>query len=190
MIKHIGCLIGLLLMAGMLSNCSSTTPQKLYVKGKQAYLQRNYQKSVSYLVKAAERNDPQAQYALGYMFYYGQGVPQDTLAAQYWIEQSAKRGFPPATIALHEFQQANYALPPMDRSGQVTFSPVPLDMSSTPTPSDTGTKQPPRNCKTKSKPIPSNALLPILPFPNYLKKSNQASTTALSKPIMNDAFQN
>lgn len=41
------------------------------------------------LQQAAQAGDPDAQYALGYMYYYGKGVPQDTHAALDWIKRAS-----------------------------------------------------------------------------------------------------
>ncbi len=49
--------------------------------------------------KAAEAGDPDAQYALGYMYYYGKGVPQNKAAGESWINKSAAAGQPQAIQA-------------------------------------------------------------------------------------------
>lgn len=49
--------------------------------------------------KAAEAGDPDAQYALGYMYYYGKGVPQNKALGESWINKSAAAGQPQAIEA-------------------------------------------------------------------------------------------
>ena len=167
-----------ILASSLLAGCASkaTLQQRQYLKGQQAYLQRHYQQSVEYMVRLAEANDARAQYALGYMFYYGRGVPQDTLAAQNWIEEGTKQGLPKATIALHQFQQANYAPPPLDRGGEVTFSPIPLDVDQSTPPTAT------KNSATCSCPPNRSLFNPgtpprPLPLPKNMKKSSEKVAT-------------
>lgn len=64
--------------------------------------------SFKQIVRAAERGDPDAQYALGYMYYYGQGTPKDDIAAKVWIEKSAAQGQPQAQKALNLINRTNY----------------------------------------------------------------------------------
>ncbi|MDF3054233.1 MAG: hypothetical protein K0Q74_140 [Gammaproteobacteria bacterium] len=53
------------------------------------------------LRQAAEAGDPDAQYALGYMYYYGSnGVSQDTRQAMNWIKRASVQGQKQATKAL------------------------------------------------------------------------------------------
>lgn len=52
------------------------------------------------LEQAAEAGDPDAQYALGYMYYYGNGVPQDRQKAGNWIKRASVQGQEQATKAL------------------------------------------------------------------------------------------
>lgn len=62
------------------------------------FLQK-YNCSLSAIESAAERGDPDAQYALGYMYFYGIGTVRDTRAAQLWIRRAAAQGQPLAVRA-------------------------------------------------------------------------------------------
>ena len=63
--------------------------------------------SVEQLKQAAAKSDPDAEYALGYMYYYGKdGVTQDTKTAQMWIQKAADQGQAQAIKALQLLQQA------------------------------------------------------------------------------------
>lgn len=64
--------------------------------------------SFNQVEQAAERGDPDAQYALGYMYYYGQGVPKDDVTAKVWIEKAAAQGQPQAQKALDLINRTNY----------------------------------------------------------------------------------
>jgi DamX protein len=85
-------IIGILLM-----NCTSAEmPSRTNQKNSSQY-------SLSYqqIKMAAESGDPEAQYALGYMFYYGKGgVKRDISEAKRWIAKSAAQKQPQAIRAL------------------------------------------------------------------------------------------
>lgn len=49
--------------------------------------------------QAAINGDPDAEYALGYMYYYGKGVTRDAQAATMWIQKAAVQGQPQAIKA-------------------------------------------------------------------------------------------
>lgn len=56
--------------------------------------------SVDRIEQAANQGNPDAQYALGYMYYYGINTIQDQDIARLWIERAAKQGQPLAQQAL------------------------------------------------------------------------------------------
>jgi septal ring-binding cell division protein DamX len=56
--------------------------------------------SVEQLQQAAEAGDPDAQYALGYMHYYGKKVPQNQLLAINWMKRASVQGQEQASQAL------------------------------------------------------------------------------------------
>lgn len=56
--------------------------------------------SVEQLQQAAQAGDPDAQYALGYMYYYGKNVPQNTQTGMNWIKRASVQGQEQATKAL------------------------------------------------------------------------------------------
>ena len=63
------------------------------------YLQK-FNCSLDRVEAAAQDGDPDAQYALGYMYYYGIGTVRDTTTATLWIRRSALQGQPIAKKAL------------------------------------------------------------------------------------------
>jgi uncharacterized protein len=72
--------------------------------GKQAYQAQRYQAAFEIFSTLAEQGNVDAQYTLGYMLYYGQGVAQDPTAARRWFEQASKQGHPKAKQALEQLQ--------------------------------------------------------------------------------------
>ena len=51
--------------------------------------EQNYEKAFVYYLKAAEQNDPDAQYRVGQMFFAGEGTEQNTSKAVEWLEKAA-----------------------------------------------------------------------------------------------------
>lgn len=72
-----------------------------------AFLQK-YGCSLSKIEGAASRGDPDAQYALGYMYFYGIGTVRDTRAARLWIRRAAAQGQPLAIKATHILNYREY----------------------------------------------------------------------------------
>lgn len=62
------------------------------------YLER-YGCSLERLTAAARSGDPDAQYGLGYMYYYGIGTMRDEARARDWIKRAAAQGQPLAVKA-------------------------------------------------------------------------------------------
>jgi len=97
-----------------------------------AFLQK-YNCSLSKIESAAERGDPDAQYALGYMYFYGIGTVRDSNAAKLWIRRAAAQGQPLAIKAMHMLNSNTY--PDMGGtsgpSGSSKYKHVDLDHSNT-----------------------------------------------------------
>lgn len=56
--------------------------------------------SLDQLQQAAQAGDPDAQYALGYLYYYGKGVPQNSGMALNWMKRAAVQGQEQAVKAM------------------------------------------------------------------------------------------
>lgn len=69
---------------------------------------RKYNCSLSKIEGAASRGDPDAQYALGYMYFYGIGTVRDTRAAKLWIRRATAQGQPLAIKATHILNYREY----------------------------------------------------------------------------------
>lgn len=111
----------LLILGLFLSSCSSTsvldkgsesniekistsTPAEsdtYYLQiAKDLYVARQYKQAYQISSKLAEKNNAEAQYLLGYLLYYGQGVPADIKQGTKWINISADADYRPAIEAL------------------------------------------------------------------------------------------
>src|SRR6187431_3039731 len=74
-----------------------TTAQLSYLaQGKRYFEDGYYKKAMKELLPLACDGNAEAQYAVGYMYYYGYGVKQDTDIGFFWIKRSADQGFEPA----------------------------------------------------------------------------------------------
>ncbi len=75
------------LMLGSGFSCSETVEH-----GFEAYKRGDFSNALRIFRLAAEQGDSTAQYNLGVMHYYGQGVPQDFREAVKWYRKSAEQG--------------------------------------------------------------------------------------------------
>lgn len=60
----------------------------------------NYRQAFIHLKPEAVRGQPDAQYAVGYMYYYGKGVIENRKQAWFWIKRAAVAGQPDAIQAI------------------------------------------------------------------------------------------
>jgi TPR repeat protein len=67
--------------------------------------EHQYDAAILYL-RAANKNDPEAQYWLGYMNLKGMGITEDDDEALKWIWASARQGYSPASILLNHILYA------------------------------------------------------------------------------------
>ncbi len=78
---------------------------------------QNYREAFIRLVPEAEKGCPDAQYAVGYMYYYGQGVVENKEKAWNWIHAAAKANQPDALIAVKLLEKGR-AQDPYGQAGQ------------------------------------------------------------------------
>ena len=64
------------------------------------FAKQHYQSAFNRLQLPARSGDPNAQYALGYLYFYGKGVVEDKERARYWFELAAAQGHPDARNAI------------------------------------------------------------------------------------------
>ncbi len=99
-----GLLMGsVIAISSILSGCMGA---KYYLKrGEAEYQRQDYHQSFSDTLAAAKLGNVDAQYATGYMYYYGTGTEQSDYLAGYWFDQAARVGDPRATAALEQIKQ-------------------------------------------------------------------------------------
>ncbi len=61
--------------------------------GEEAYLREDYETALEFWRPLAKQGHAEAQNMLGFMYRYGQGVPQDFEQARVWYRLSADQGF-------------------------------------------------------------------------------------------------
>lgn len=96
-------LIVCILSLSLLACATNPSPRVMseVSQGKRYFNDGYYKKSMRELLPLACDGNPEAQYAVGYMYYYGLGVAQDTDVGYFWINRSASKGYPQAQQALH-----------------------------------------------------------------------------------------
>lgn len=68
--------------------------------GIQSFQRQDFYQAFQRLKNIAREGNPEAQYAIGYMYYYGQGVLEDKQEAIFWTTKAAKQNYPLAIEAL------------------------------------------------------------------------------------------
>lgn len=61
---------------------------------------RDYARALPIFTRLAEAGNPAAQYHLGEMYWYGEGVPADTAKGDAWFRKADQAGYPAAKAAL------------------------------------------------------------------------------------------
>lgn len=90
--------LSIMLLAFCLSGCASTG--KIMQQSKTAFQEGNYAQALERSLPLAEKGNAEAQYAVGYMFYYGKGTAKDADKGQHWIRRAAAQGQPQAIKAM------------------------------------------------------------------------------------------
>tara|TARA_R110000868_G_scaffold91080_1_gene252630 strand:- start:10402 stop:11352 length:951 start_codon:yes stop_codon:yes gene_type:complete len=103
-------LLGLLFPMFLIS-CSSNHVNKakdpLLVEAKNNFYDGDYKNAAKDLHVLSKSGDPEAQYALGYMYYYGMGVEKNPIVARRLISMSAEKGNVEAVKALRLLVESN-----------------------------------------------------------------------------------
>ncbi len=100
MFRYIGLIVCNLLL---LTACASQ--QQHVMLGQQSFESGRYAQALGQLMPAAEKGNAEAQYAIGYMFYYGLGTQQNAAAGMAWIDRAAAAQYAPAINALKMMRQ-------------------------------------------------------------------------------------
>ncbi len=80
-------------------NMSPATLSQLE-QGKRLFKDGFYKRAMEQLLPLAAEGNMEAQYAVGYMYYYGFGAAQDTASGHFWVQRAADQHYEPAIKAL------------------------------------------------------------------------------------------
>src|SRR5579862_4951914 len=97
-------MIFIILISLLLFACSVATTSEVQ-QGKRYIESGYYKRAMHELLGPACDGNAEAQYAVGYMYYYGYGVAQDTDVGYFWIQRSANQGYAPAQEAVRLIRQ-------------------------------------------------------------------------------------
>lgn len=92
-----------LVLAFLMVGCTATS-EKLLI-GKTNFDQKNYSEAYQELLPLAMKGNADAEYAVGYMYYYGKGAPKNRTLATEWISKAAAQGQAQAVKALRVIEQ-------------------------------------------------------------------------------------
>jgi TPR repeat protein len=81
--------------ATQLSQTVKMTPAQIshLQQGKRFFDDGYYKRAMQELLPLACDGNPDAQYGVGYMYYYGLGVAQDTEVGYFWIQRAANQRY-------------------------------------------------------------------------------------------------
>lgn len=98
-------LLILVSVCSLLQSCASCVLSDSLQSGKSYFIEGNYKEAFHRLLPVAACGDRQAEYAVGYMYYYGYGVPRDGESGIFWMNKAAAQGYQPAIRALNLIKQ-------------------------------------------------------------------------------------
>lgn len=97
-------------------------------EGIQSFKAQDYRRAFIRLKPEAEKGQPDAQYAVGYMYYYGRGVVEDRKKAWFWINLAAKAGQVEAQAAVKILVQGSLKKHNIFESQKLQHFPVAKEM--------------------------------------------------------------
>lgn len=89
----------------VLGACATVHTAEYLREGKNDFKAGKFQAAFHELLPVAYKGDKEAQYAVGYMYFYGYGVEQDSASAVFWIRRSADQCYLPAINALEDINR-------------------------------------------------------------------------------------
>lgn len=120
MIKLRHCLIVMSLFGGslLLQSCANQDEHisQQLVLGKTYFKQEQYQKAFVTLEPVAKEGNPDAEYALGFMYYYGRGIAENRPMAKYWMHKAAQHGQASAQKALSKLNDQRDEAPKSEKA--------------------------------------------------------------------------
>lgn len=117
-------LVILLMVISLIGGCRNVNLSE----GIESFRAQDYRKAFIRLKPEAEKGQPDAQYAIGYMYYYGQGVVEDRKLAWFWINKAASVRQPDALAAVQILNHGTMEKRKIFESANLQHFPVHKDM--------------------------------------------------------------
>lgn len=93
-------LLLLIFICIILQSCTSAKVSYEVQSGKMSFNDGDYKQAFRKLLPPAANGNAQAEYAVGYMYYYGFGVSRDADTGIFWMNKAAAQNYAPAIKAL------------------------------------------------------------------------------------------
>lgn len=87
--------------------CATLKGPQVLQQGKVDFSAGNYKPAFHELLPLASEGNAEAQYAVGYMYYYGYGVAQDSDSGIFWMQKAAQQHNAAAEKALGLLAEKN-----------------------------------------------------------------------------------
>jgi len=87
-------------------------------QGRLTFESGKFERAFCQLLPLAVDGVCEAQYAVGYMYYYGYGVPRDTVSGLFWIKRAADQHYHPAVQALLVIEKHEEIIDPVSKKKQ------------------------------------------------------------------------
>jgi TPR repeat protein len=97
----------IILVMGLLQACGSARMGEQLQQGKAQFSAGDYKQAFHQLLPLASEGNADAQYAVGYMYYYGYGVTQDNESGLFWMNEAAAQHHVAAIKALEMIRQGH-----------------------------------------------------------------------------------
>ena len=85
-------LLAIALLTIGLTSCSSSTNTDPYTQAKVNFTEQNYHDAYQQLLVPAAQGNPDAEYALGFLYYYGKGTAVNHTLGKQWILKALRDG--------------------------------------------------------------------------------------------------
>lgn len=109
----------------LISSLMACVPSSLNLReGIQSFKAQDFRAAFIRLKPEAEKGNPDAQYAVGYMYYYGNGVVEDRKSAWFWINKAASAGQPDAITAVKILEKGSVEKRQIFQSKELQHYPV------------------------------------------------------------------
>jgi septal ring-binding cell division protein DamX len=103
--------VPIILIILWLQACVSPQMSQELQQGRETFNAGNFKQAFHQLLPVASDGKAEAQYAVGYMYYYGYGINQDSESGLFWMNKAASQHYTPAVKALQMIQAKAIAAP-------------------------------------------------------------------------------